>query len=113
MVEVRPLARDAYKYSNRIRVRIEHGWATIVDPSLMTSMRKMIDMPDTCKQAPTPSVKRQADESETCRAGLSNTDYRSVVGKFIHLCVDTGMMAFAVKELSRSLSAPECLVCSF
>ena len=98
---------DAYKYLNRTRVRLEHGWATIVDPRLMQSIRKVINMPEHCKQAATPSVRRQHDEGETCRSELSTTEYRSVVGKFIHLCLDTEMIAFAVKELSRSLCNPD------
>jgi len=97
----------AYKYLNRTRVRLTNGWATIPDPRLMQAVRDIIHMPETCKVAATPSVKRLVEGDETPRTGLGNTDYRSCVGKLIHLSLDVEMIAYAVKELARNLSAPD------
>ena len=64
-------------------------------------------MPDTCKTAATPGVKRSHPEPETHRVELTQTQFRSVVGKYIHLSLDVEVIAYAVKELARRLSDPQ------
>jgi len=97
---------DGYKYLNRIRVRLEDGWATLVDPKLMDKVNKILQLPAGCKVAASPSVKRGTGDT-THRIELSQKEYRSVVGVFIHLSLDIELIAFAVKELARRLNDPQ------
>ena len=98
---------DAYKYLNPTRLRSEDGWATIPDPKHLKGCKEILGVPESCKPAATPSVKRQVEEADTYTVELSNTQYRSVTGRFIHLSLDVEIIAYAVKELARRLSDPQ------
>jgi len=98
---------DGYKYLNRIRVRLEDGWATIHDGKHIQNIRKIPELPSSAKVVPTPSVKRGTDAAKTYRVRLGAKEYRSIVGIYIHLSLDGELIVFAVKEMARRLNDPQ------
>jgi hypothetical protein len=97
----------AYKYLNRVRLRIENGWVIMPNPELV---ERVLSMVGTGQSRPkgfvTPGVHRPTTDPLHEVPCEEVAIFRAATGSLLHFASDVELIAYGVKELARKMHLP-------
>jgi len=97
----------AYKYLNRVRLRIENGWVIMPNPDLV---ERVLSMVGTDQSRPkgfvTPGVHRPTSDPLHDVPCEEVAIFRAATGSLLHFASDVELIAYGVKELARKMHLP-------